>query len=124
MTLFFNLENLEKEAQNDPTRFITLLYRLHYKKLPKNRNSIRPAKLPLVGSSFLLNPGPLFREKVDSLFILQYIKLAGRRDYTLYKEFKLTSLPLSYYPDINMSAVRPNPLLTLKDNQIFFKYES
>lgn len=124
MTLFFNIENLEKEAKEDYKRYLFLFYQLAYKKLPSRRDKYKPAKLNLVGSSFLFNPAPLFTETVDIAYIIQYIRLAARRDYFMYKEYGITSLPLSYFPDIILQNIIHNPLLKIKEEEIFFKYET
>lgn len=125
MTLFFNLELLEKEAGNDIRKFIVLLEAFHSKKLPsRRRGALYVKKLYLTGSSFLLNPEPLFKLKnIDSAYIVQYIKLAARRDYILYKHFGAKSLLLSYYPDIDIRVIKTNPLLKITNKEIFFKYE-
>ncbi len=123
MTLFFNLDNLEREAEHDFNRYVFLLEQLYYKRLPRRKDKYRPAKYNLVGNSFILNPGPLFKETVDIAYVIQYIRLAARRDYMMYKEYKITSLPLSYYPDINLNNIKHNPLLKITEDSIFFKYE-
>ncbi len=117
MTLFFNLETLEAQCKGDYGKFITYLH-LHLQ-----RRLFKPFNLH--GLSFLLNPEPLFRKdnKVDILYKIQYIKLAARRDYGLYKLYGQKTLDLSYFPDINISAIRTNPLISIKNNQIFFLYE-
>ncbi len=117
MTLFFDLERLERETVNSLDKFVVYL-KLHYEK-----RLFKPFKLN--GLSFLLNPEPLFRKdnKVDILYKIQYIKLAARRDYGLYKLYGQKTLDLSYFPDINISAIRTNPLISIKNNQIFFLYE-
>lgn len=119
MTIFFDLDNLEAESCNNPTKFITLLYN-HYKgRLPK-----LTTKRKLHGKSFILNPEPLFsRSNIDILYIIQYIKLAARRDYALYKLYNFAGLDLSYFPDIDIDKLRTNPLLTIDHNQIHFLYE-
>lgn len=122
MTFFFNIENLEKEAASDPKRFMLLLKNFYYKKLPKNGYSIVP-KLPLHGLSFILNPEPLFKSNVDILYIIQYIKLAARRDYGMYKHYGSKTLQLSYFPDILLGNIKTNPLLEITKTEIFFKYE-
>lgn len=125
MTLFFDLNKLEKEANEDTRKFIAILDAFYYKKLPsRRRGALYVKKLNMGGFSFLLNPDPLFKLKnVDIAYIVQYIKLAARRDYNLYKYYGVKSLPLSYFPDINMMAIRTNPLLTITNTEIFFKYE-
>ena len=125
MTLFFNLENLEKEAVCDPLRFIALLHTLQYGVTPRKYKYVRPAKLELTGNSFLLNPKPLLenKDKIDNGFIIQYIKLAARRDYGLYKQYGVKSLLLTYFPDLNLQSLTQNPLLNIKQTEICFLYE-
>lgn len=124
MTFFFNLINLETICKDDPKKFMEILESFYYKKLPgKSRTNYDRTKL--VGSSFLLNPEPLFKinKQVDILYVLQYIKLAAKRDYFLYIQYDIKSLQLSYYPDLNIETVKTNPLLKITEKEIFFKYE-
>lgn len=118
MAFFFNLENLEKDSCNNPEKFVTLL-----KNFYTGKSSRKHGKLNLAGRSFLLNPDSLFKSKTDTAYIVQYIKLAARRDYTLYKHYKVTSLQLSYYPDIDLVAIKTNPLLSITGSEIHFLYE-
>ena len=45
------------------------------------------------------------------------------RDYNLYKQYRYKKLNLSYYPDLDYSAIAPNPLLTIDNNELSFKHE-
>lgn len=109
MTLFFNLKKLEAEAAGDSVKFLRLL------------NSRAPS---LRGNSFILNPKPLFNlPNLDTNYLVQYVKLAGRRDYFLYKTLGVITLDTSYFPELNISAIKTNPLLTLNNKLINFKYE-
>lgn len=125
MTLFFNLEMLEKEAGNNLKKFLAILEAFHNKKLPSNRRGALCRKqINLVGSCYLLNPDPLFKlTNTDIIFIIQYIKLAARRDYSFYKHFGTKTLLLSYFPDLNIRNISSNPLLKITDKEIFFKFE-
>ena len=119
MTTFFDLTNLEAEAGDNYSKFILLLQNHVLGRLPKPTQ-----KRTLHGKSFLLNPKPLFaNSNVDILYKIQYIKLAARRDYALYKLYGYASLDLSYYPDIDTNKLRTNPLLSINNNQIKFLYE-
>jgi hypothetical protein len=120
---FFNIDNLEKEAVCDSKRFVQLLEAFYYKRLPRRYNKFKPAKLTLIGSSYLLNPEPLFTTNVDSAYVVQYVSLAGRRDYSLYKHYGSKSLQLNYFPDINMESIKTNPLLNITQTEIFFLFE-
>lgn len=124
MTLFFNLETLEAQAQGDSNKFMAMLEYHHSKRLPSKYSKYKPSRVSLAGSSFLLNPEELFTDKsTDILYKLQYIKLAARRDYSFYKQYKNKSLQLSYYPDIILAAIKHNPLLNITQSEILFKYE-
>lgn len=120
MTLFFDILTLEKASKNDPKSMLDLLKQWMYKDNPYSK----PIKVSLSGKSFLLNPKPLLYDTVtDIIYKSQYIKLAGRRDYADYKLFKNKHLDLSLYPDINMAAIKHNPLLKIANNKIYFKFE-
>lgn len=124
MTLFFNLELLETESLCEPKLMLVLLEKHFNKKLiPKNSRELARYK-NLAGHSFLLNPKPLFEDTADIAHKAQYIRLAGRRDYSLYKFYKLTYLDLSFFMEINLDLIKHNPLLELTSNKIHFKYES
>lgn len=125
MALFFNLEILEREAANDPDKFIALLTYHHCGSIPSSsKTKYKPGKYSLKGNSFLLNPEPiLFNESYDVGFRVQYCRLAGRRDYLLYKIYGVTSLDRSFFPDLSIEKIKNNPLLIIETTQIKFKFE-
>lgn len=124
MAIFFNLQTLENEAGSDSNKFVALLEYHYSKRVPYKYSKYKPSKVPLNGSSYLLNPVDLFSDKsTDVLYKVQYIKLAARRDYSLYKLYKYKALQLSYYPDIVYDAIKTNPLLNITQSEILFKYE-
>ena len=122
MTLFFNLERLEEHSDKDPVKLVKLLEYHWSKALPSSRQKYKPVK-NLTGSSFLLHPAPLFTNEHPAIFVAQYIKLAGLRDYFLYKQFGQVCLDTSYFPDLNLEMLKQNPLLQLTNQQISLKYE-
>jgi len=125
MALFFNLGLLEREAANDPDKFIALLTYHHYGSIPSSsKTKYKPSKYSLKGTSFLLNPDPvLLNHSYDSAFRTQYVMLAGRRDYLLYKIYGVAALNRSFFPDLNIEKIKNNPLLIIETNQIKFKFE-
>lgn len=124
MALFFNLELLEAESQCDPKLMLSILERHSGKKLiPKNHRD-RVFTRNLAGHSFLLDVDSLFADNTDIAYKAQYIRLAGRRDYSLYRLYSVTYLDLSYFKDIDTNLLKNNPLLTITQNKIYFKYES
>lgn len=125
MALFFDIVKLEEQSQNDTNRFLWMLY-YHWNKaapLTKYNQKLR-SKVSLVGHSYLLNPKDFFADRhTDDLFRVQYIKLAGRRDYSLYKGYKYAGLQTSYFPDLIYDSLKHNPLLEITPTEILFKYE-
>lgn len=124
MVLFFDLETLEKQSGNDAQKMMALLAYHANKNLALKKSKYKPSKVSLFGHCFLLNFNSLLSDKsTDILFKIQYIKLAARRDYTLYKLYQYKNLQLSFYPDINYDSIKQNPLLNITKTEIHFKYE-
>ena len=123
MILFFNIDNLDKESAGNCKRFLQLLYNHYHKKPVIDRRNFKAPKLPLTGNSFLLDTMSLLYERTDLEYLVQYVRLAARRDYLLFKSFGETTLPLSFFPDIDMAKIKHNPLLTITEDKIFFKHE-
>ena len=125
MILFFNLSVLEAETLGNPRQMVEKL-RLFYtkKQMPKNSYSkIKPIR-NLIGNSYLINPNGFFSDNTtDIIYKSQYIQLAGRRDYGAYKLYNVRYLDLSYFKDIDLDKIKTNPLITITQNKIYFKYE-
>ena len=126
MTLFFNILVLEQETSCDPTYMLQAL-KFYWQKrpYPKSNHSVyKPIKKSLAGSSFLLNPEDFFADKTtDIRYLAQYLRLSARRDYSLYKLYRIKYLDLTYFSDLNIPALESNPLLEITNKQIKFKYE-
>lgn len=125
MALFFNLETLEREAAGDINKFIALLNYHCYGSIPSsNKTKYKPSKIPLHGKSFILNPDPILKSSpLETAYLVQYIKLAARRDYFLYRTHGVITLDRSYFPDLLIENIKTNPLLTIEPTLIKFKYE-
>ena len=124
--LFFDLRILETETKGNSEYLVIALEKFYNGiTIPKNsKEKYKPIKKLKPGSSFLLNPKLFFDDKsTDIVYKAQYIKLAGRRNYLFYKSYGIKYLDLSLYPDINLGLIKSNPLLTITDKQIKFKYE-
>jgi hypothetical protein len=84
------------------------------------------SQLDWSGDSFLLNPKPLvqlrYGNKMSNYDIAYYIALASLRNYP---EFQATNkLSLDLLACLGKeNAINKNSLLTIKDDQIHFKYE-
>jgi hypothetical protein len=125
MALFFNLQLLESESGNDEQKFLKLLkYYYDNTTVVSKYEKYKPLEKSLKGNSFLINPRPvLYSTDRNPTDLVNYIKLAGRRDLLLYKNYKILHLDRSLYPDINIEAIKYNTLLTITNNHIKFKYE-
>lgn len=124
MAVFFDLEKLEEQSCNEPTKFLAMLENHFMKRLPNRYSKHLYSKVPLHGKSFLLNPAGLFNDlTTDIIYKVQYVKLASLRDWSLYKVYKYTGLQTSYYPDLLYDVIRSNPLLEITQTEIKFKYE-
>lgn len=74
------------------------------------------------GSSYIINLEELLQDRIASAYdIVQYIELCSRRNYADYKFHKAASLPDFVAHDTN---IQYNRLLTVKNRQIYFKYET
>lgn len=115
----FSLDKLLKLSKGNSNNIIKNLQEYYTAK--KNKTFI---KHNLSGSEWIINPEPLFyRQEVDVGFRVQYILLAARRDFYLYRTYGNKSLLLSYFPDLEMEKIKHNPLLTITETEIKFKYE-
>lgn len=120
MILFFDIKRLEQTSQKTGYSLLVLLKALKANRILKRFPEISTLK----GRSFLLNPDSLFEDRsTDPVHIAQYIKLAGRRSYSLYKVFDVTYLDLALYPEADIQQLKYNPLLKIVNNKIQFKYE-
>jgi hypothetical protein len=122
--MFFNVDNLDKEAKSDSKRFMQILHD-HFlgRSIPKSKWSPR-VKSQITGLSYMLNPAPIFNLKsVDINYLVQYVKLTALRDYSLYKLYGYAGLDLTFFPDIIYSNIKHNPLIQIVGNHIYFKYE-
>ena len=109
----FNFEKLQKLSKGNAAKLIEIL-ESYYKGFESNLN----------GTSYLINPNEFFSDRsTDILFKSQYIQLAARRSYQQYRDLGYTYLDLTYYPDLKIDAIKYNPLLTITNNKLYFKYE-
>lgn len=119
--MFFNLNLLRKQCSDDPNLMLRMLENWYYNKIPRNTlDSKNFSKVNLAGDSFILHPKRLFSSKVDPHYKMQYIILAGKRDYLHYKLYKVEYLDLTFFPDLNLDKIKSNPLMRVEDNKLIF----
>lgn len=126
MIFFFNLSILESRTNLNPEYLVEALKKAWQgRTLPKNiKEKYKPIPQVIPGTSFLVNPKALFLDSTTQIVHkAQYIRLAGRRDYLMYKLKLQTFLDLTLYPDLNLETITHNPLIKLAKNNLYFKYE-
>lgn len=119
--MLFSISELTRQSKGNPELMIKMLKNFYFKRIPKNDYDKRfHAKTSLIGKSFITNPEALFNSKVDNIYKVQYLILAAKRDKLFYDQYGIEYLDLSFYPDLNIAAIRNNPLMTVSDNKIHF----
>jgi hypothetical protein len=122
MVLRFNLEKLQQKSKQH-WDLLDILRDYRGGRWVKLNNAKITSDM-FSGPSFLLKPDQLLDDtRTDRLFIVQYLKLAGRRNWQFYQDLGYKFLDLTYYPDIEITTLKYNPLLEIKNKRIHFKYE-
>jgi len=125
IALRFNLDKLEALSKGD-AKLLQLILDHFFKKGRQSayHKYTRYNRAELYGKSFLVNPKPLLEDKLtDPGYVAQYIRLAARRSYLLYKVYNVSYLDLSSFPEVDISQISHNPLLKIAHNKVYFKYE-
>lgn len=121
--VIFDFKELKKASDRTGIALIDLLIYSKSGRLPKTLRSkllqVNKQKI-LAGHSFLLNESVLADLTISPEYIEQYITLAAKRSYTLYKMYRYKRLPLSMYPDLNRNVIKYNPLLKCTDTELVF----
>jgi len=118
--MFFDINKLTKQAKGNPAVMLKMLENIYFRKLPKNKRDMRFFPTNIVGDNFIENPEALFKSKADPVYKVQYLILASKRDYLLLKTYGVRDLDLSFFPDLNLDALRGNPLVTVTETSIKF----
>lgn len=118
MILLFNLNNIKSTSRTNEEVLHKLWMMYHRPYMLDNLSKY-------IGNSFLLNFRGLYSVKntVDIAYIMQYIEIASRRSYFMYKTYAEKSLDLSFFPDIDKTAIKYNKLITIEQNKIYLKFE-
>lgn len=75
------------------------------------------------GYSFLVNPDEVLINGGSPYNIYNYIELASKRSLFDYSVRGITYLPMPLVPEYQRGIITVNPLLTITDNKVYFKYE-
>lgn len=111
MTTFYSLPKLLKLSEGKVDKIISLLE--NYK---DNKNK-------LLGNSYLLSLDKLLDARASNFHKAEYVYFASFRVYADYTLLGIDYLDLSYIPDIDVTRIRGNTLISIENNQIKFKKE-
>jgi hypothetical protein len=90
----------------------------------KKYNVIREASKPWPeGDCYIINLDEVLRMAQDPTYLYYYLELASKRNLFDYKMRGVSYLPIQFVPEYLMGLVDINPMLEVKDEKIYFKYE-
>ena len=75
------------------------------------------------GDCFIINLNEALRRAENPNYLYYYLELASKRNLFSYKIQGITYLPIQFVPEYLMGLVETNPMLEVKDEKIYFKYE-
>ena len=75
------------------------------------------------GDCYIINIDEVLRMAQDPTYLYYYLELASKRSLFDYKMRGITYLPIQFVPEYLMGLVETNPMLEVKDDKIYFKYE-
>lgn len=85
---------------------------------------LREASKPFpTGHCYIINIDKVLQKARDPHSLYYYLELACKRDLFAYKLRGITYLSLQFVPEYLMGLVDTNPMLEVKDEKIYFKYE-
>lgn len=77
----------------------------------------------ITGECYLINVDEALRMAQDPQYLYYYLELASKRSLFDYKMRGVNYLPVQFVPEYLMGLVDINPMLEVKDEKIYFKYE-
>ena len=75
------------------------------------------------GDCYFINLDAALENATDPNHLYIYLELASKRNLFDYKMRGITYLPIQFVPEYLMGLVDANPMLEVKDEKIYFKYE-
>ena len=75
------------------------------------------------GDCYILNLDEALKMASDPNYLYNYLELASKRNLFDYKARGITYLPIQFVPEYLMGLVETNPMLEVKDEKLYFKYE-
>jgi len=75
------------------------------------------------GPCFMLNLDKVLQEATNPNYLYIYLELASKRNLFDYKMRGINYLPMHFVPEYLLGLVETNPMLEVKDEKLYFKYE-
>jgi hypothetical protein len=75
------------------------------------------------GPCYLIHPRKLFTAQHEHWRVYNYLELASKRSLFDYQLRGVKHLPLALVPEYMKGLLETNPLLEVKDGNVYFKYE-
>ena len=124
--ILYNWKKIKREANSKVSDILTILHILTYRLPPVNKNDriYKYWQKSFHGTSFLVNPEPLFiqRRLYSDKEIAQYAGIASLRNYFEYQKTKDTRLDLLHFTG-DEDSIKNNRLLRIEGYYIHFKFE-
>ena len=124
--ILYNWKKIKREANSKVSDVLTILHILTYRLPPVNKNDriYKYWQKSFYGTSFLVNPEPLFiqRRLYSDKEIAQYAGIASLRNVFEYQSRKDTTLDLLVYTG-KQDILTQNRLLHVENGRIHFKFE-
>ena len=124
--ILYNWKKIKREANSKVSDILTILHILTYRLPPVNKNDriYKYWQKSFHGTSFLVNPEPLFiqRRLYSDKEIAQYAGIASLRNYFEYRKTKDTRLDLLHFTG-DEDSIKNNRLLRIEGYYIHFKFE-
>lgn len=124
--VLYNWKKIFRKTNKKAIEVIRVFKMLTYKTIPMNERDpiYKYSEMNFHGSSFMLNPEEFLKESIDCSYKERavYIALASFRSYPEYIISHDPTLDLRKI-SISQELYKHNPLLSIEDNKLHFKYE-
>ena len=131
MMIKFSWKRINNKFDWNPTKVLQYFYA---KQKIKNMTYISRLPVPKIvkievdkaypqGPCFVINIDAALKNASSPNDLYIYLELASKRNLFDYKMRGVTYLPLHFVSEYLMGLVETNPMLEVKDEKIYFKYE-
>lgn len=123
----YNWLKVMKNSEGKPRKILDLMEFITERPFPKDNYDVETkvlSKIDWSGDSFILNPEPIFQHRnvFTDKELAEYVALASFRSLAEYKVTKRKTLRTLESP-VDIEPLNDNRLLTIINNEIYFKWE-